>query len=115
MNDNMNVFVMESNVELFLSMVYKSTNAEERDSLLRLIADEQTRMGQRREHLQNAHRRLDDCKMRARQQRQVISALPEENPARQREVFLLETLEKILLLVEEHQRALAERLRESKP
>lgn len=115
MNDRLNVFVTENNVELFLSKAYKSANPEERDGLLRLIAEEQRRMGHGREHVENAQRRLLDCRARIHRQRHVLFALPDQDLNRAREQFLLETLEMTLSLMEEHQRLLGDRQRETKP
>jgi len=109
MNDQLNVFVTESNVELFLSKVYKAQTPEERDTLLRLVVEQQDRMGRRREHVENGQRRLNDCRERVRRQRHVLSTLSEQDSVRTREQFLLDTLEKVLILMEEHQRILCER------
>jgi hypothetical protein len=109
MNDRMNVFITESNVEIFLAKAYNSMDANERAMLLRLVADEHGRMGGRGEHLENGQRRLNDCRERLRRQREAISASDPRAPELTSEKFRLETLEKVLLMLEEHQRILGER------
>lgn len=110
MNDSMNVFVTESNVDQYLSKAYSALDREERDVLLRLMVEEQGRMGGRLEHVENAKRRLDDCRERVRQQRGVVDALDHQHPNRLREEFLLDTFEKALAVLREHQQSLAKGL-----
>ncbi len=53
MNSPLDAYITEGNVELYLSKVYQSLSGEERDLLLRLVADEEGRMGNSREHRDN--------------------------------------------------------------
>jgi hypothetical protein len=114
MNNPTNVFVTESNVEMYLSRAYECLDGNQRDLLLRLVMEEETRMGKMREHMEHAQRRLDDCRERVRRQREVVLALPYQDPNRAKEQFLLETFEKTLLLLEEHQRVLGESFRHAR-
>jgi len=68
-------------------------------------------MGSSREHVENGQRRLEDCKERFRRQRDVVGALHPENENRAKEIFLPETFEKPLLLMESHQQVLIKRFR----
>jgi len=106
MNTPTNVFVTENNVEMYLSKAYKSLDRDQRDLLLRLVSEEEARMGHSREHVESAARRLEDSRERVQRQRDVVAGLPAQDPNRAREQFLLETLEKTLLLMEQHQRIL---------
>lgn len=108
MNNPVNVFVTESNVDIYLTKAYACWDAKERDLLLRLVADEEARMGASREHMENSKRRVDDCRERVKRQREIVRSLqPTEkgHPA----VFMLETFEQMLALMEAHQRLLVER------
>jgi hypothetical protein len=110
MNNPTNVFVTESNVELYLSKAYAAKDAAERDILLRLLVQEERRMGSSREHVENGERRLDDCKERVKRQREIVGTL-HSNESRLQAELLLETFEAILVLMEKHQRVLVERFR----
>jgi hypothetical protein len=114
MNSPMNVFVTEGNVEIYLSKAYTSGNAVERDRLLRLLRDEEDRMGAAREHLQNGERRIDDCEQRLAQQRVVVCTLRQQQQDAGQAELLLETFERMLLLLRGHQRVLVERFQRAK-
>lgn len=75
MNNPVNVFVTESNVDIYLSKAYGCRDAKERDLLLRLVIDEESRMGASREHMDNGQRRVEDCKERVKRQRELIGSL----------------------------------------
>jgi hypothetical protein len=98
---------IESNVELYLSKAYASRDEVQRDALLRLLVKEEARMGLSRENLENGRRRLEDCKERVQRQREAVLAL---RPGRSRleTEFVLETFEKTLLLMEQHQQVQVE-------
>lgn len=113
MNNPVNVFVTESNVEMYLSKAYECLDSERRDMLLRLLAEEESRMGTSREHVENGQRRLDDCKERVERQREVIGAL-QQNENRLQAEFVLNTFKKTLLLMKRHQRFLVEHFQESR-
>lgn len=113
MNTPTNVFVTENNVEMYLSKAYECLDRSQRDLLLRLVAEEEARMGQSREHAENAQRRLDACRERTRRQRDIVSALPPQDPNRSREKLLLGTFEATLQLMEQHQRILDDRHRQA--
>lgn len=114
MNSPTNVFVTENNVELYLSKAYECFDSEMRDLLLRLVVEEETRMGARREHVDNGQRRLDDCKERVQRQREIVRELHRQNRSRAQAEFILETLERTLLLMKDHQRALTVRYRQAR-
>jgi hypothetical protein len=113
MNNAIDVFVAESNVEMYLSKAHVCLDAEQRDVLLRLLAAEEDRMGNSREHVENGERRLEECKERVKCQREVLSTL-QQNENRLRAEFLLETFEATLVLMERHQRPLLERFRQAR-
>lgn len=113
MNNPVNAFVAESNVELYLSKAYECFDVGRRDLLLRLLVEEEDRMASSREHVENGQRRLDDCKGRLERQRKVIGTL-QRNENRLQAEFLLETFEKTLLLMERHQRTLVERFHQTR-
>jgi hypothetical protein len=108
------VFVAETNVEMYLSKAYECLDANTRDVLLRLLAEEEARMGASREHMENGHRRLDDCKGRVRRQRELVSSLAQQGQRQPQEQFLLDTLEKTLVLMQQHQRFLNERFKRNR-
>lgn len=113
MNTSVNTFVTESNVEMYLSKAYQCLDAAERDLLLRLVVEEEGRMGNSREHMENGQRRLEDCKERVKRQRELVGALqPKEN--RPHAEFMLETFEHTLVLMERHQRFLVERFQKDR-
>ncbi len=113
MNNPLNVFTTESNVEMYLSKAYGCWDSKQRDILLRLLVEEESRMGSSREHMENGQRRVEDCKERAKRQRELVHGLqPKEN--RLRAEFMLETFEKTLVLMERHQRLLVERFQKTR-
>src|SRR5690349_8076038 len=105
MNSPVDVFVAESNVEMYLSRAYECLDGRSRDMLLRPLVEEESRMGTSREHVENGQRRLDDCRERLKRQREVARTL-QQNENRLQAEFVLDTFEKTLLLVERHQRYL---------
>jgi hypothetical protein len=108
MNHPVNVFVTESNVDIYLSKAYACMDADQRDVLLRLVADEESRMGASRAHMENNQRRVEDCRERVRRQRELVGSLQSKASRIQAE-FVLETCERMLVLMERHQRLLIER------
>jgi len=113
MRNPVSVFVTESNVELYLSKAYECLDVKQRDVLLRLLVEEEDRMGRSREHMDNGQRRLEDCKERVKRQRELLGSLqPIEK--RVRAEFMLETFERTLVLMEHHQRLLVERFRKDR-
>ncbi len=113
MSNPVNVFVTESNVDMYLSRTYDCLDGHQRDVLLRLLVEEESRMGNSREHMQNGERRLEDCRQRVKRQRELVGSLqPKEN--RIQAEFLLETFEQILALMERHQRVLIERFQKNR-
>jgi hypothetical protein len=113
MNNPVDVFVTESNVDIYLTRAYSSRNAKERDLLLRLVANEEARMGASREHMENGARRIEDCKERVKRQRELAHSLQPKDD-RRRAVFMLETFERTLVLIEGHQRLLVERFQKTR-
>ncbi len=114
MTNPLNAFVTEGNVEVYLSRAYQSLNAEERDLLLRLVADEESRMGNSREHRDNGQRRVDHCEQRLQRQRKLVATLVARGRDGSLAQFLLETYEKTVVLLQGHQRLLAERSRQTR-
>ena len=109
MNDHTNVFITESNVDLVLSKGYEAMEPRQRDTLLRLVIEEEARMGSRREHVENGQRRLDDCSQRVRNQRELVSALRRQERDVGEAEFILETFERTLKILEDHQKRLVKR------
>jgi len=102
MNDRMNVFTTEGNVDIYLSRLHLTWSAEERDKLLRLLVQEEARMGDDREHIERAERRVADGRERVIRQRQLVA---ERRPAEgedNQHIQLLETLERTQQLLETH-------------
>lgn len=102
----MDVFIAEGNLEIYLSHLHASWNPEQRESLLRLLAEQLGQMAFAREHLENAQRRVTDGRDRVSRQRQLVATL--EPDARQAAVaaFMLQTLEQTQTLLERHLRRL---------
>jgi hypothetical protein len=93
----MNVFATESNVEIYLSKLHTTWSAEERDNLIRLVAQKEARMANRREHNDNGERRVEDGRGRIERQRELVAGVPAERRETSREALLLETLERTQL------------------
>jgi hypothetical protein len=110
----MNVFVTESNVDRYLAQVRECSDLNQRDVLLRLVVEEEARMGHRREHMDNNQRRLTECKDRLARQHGVLSHMGPDHPARANAEHLLETLKQIIQIVESHQRLLQARFESSR-
>lgn len=113
MSNDMNLFVTESNVDIYLSKAYQSLDDEERNTLLRLVIDEEDRMGSRREHLENGQRRLEDCELRIRRQREIVSDLAASGQDASQAASILGTYERILGLLQQHQRMLRQRFKQA--
>ena len=113
MSNPVDVFVTESNVEMYLSRTYECLDAAQRDVLLRLLVEEEDRMGRSREHMENGQRRVEDGRDRVKRQRELLASVqPNEN--RLQAEFMLETFEHMLLLMERHQRLLVERFQKDR-
>ena len=104
----MDDFITEGNVEIYLSGAYETFDPERRETLLRLLADEEAKMGRRREHLEQNGRRLADCADRVRRQRELVSELQSQQQNSARAEFILQTFERCLALMLEHDRRLSE-------
>lgn len=109
MTSEMSVFLIEGNVEIYLSRLHTTWNPEERDKLLRLLAREESQMGLSREHLENGERRVSDGRDRIARQRRLIADIPLPGRAIASDAMLLDTLEKTQALLEEHLMALQRR------
>jgi hypothetical protein len=83
---------------------------KQRDVLLRLLVEEEDRMGRSREHMDNGQRRLEDCKEWMKRQRELLGSL-QRNENRLQAEFMLDTFEQTSLLMDPHQRLLVERFR----
>jgi hypothetical protein len=59
-------------------------------------------------------RRLSDCRERTRRQREVVLGLRQQGRSQAAEAYLIETLERTLLLMEQHQRMVALRYQQVK-
>ena len=104
----MDLFVTESNVELYLSGAYKTLEQEKRDMLLRLVAEEEAKMARRREHLEQNGQRLTDCEDRVRRQRELVSELQNRQQNSLQAEFVLETFERCLSLIRDHHTRLSD-------
>jgi hypothetical protein len=113
MTSPMNVFLTEGNVEIYLSRLHTTWSTEERDRLLRLLVQEESRMGSSREHVENGERRVSDGRDRIVKQRRLVADIPPPERPAAPAALLLETLEKTQALLEEHLKAL-QRRRESR-
>ena len=98
----MEIFVAEGNVELYLSGAYKTLDPEKRDTLLRLVAEQESKMARRREHLQHNGERLAACEDRVRRQRELVSDLQTRRQSSMQAEFVLETFERCLVLIRDH-------------
>src|SRR5262245_43481327 len=113
MTTPMNVFVAEGNVEVYLSRLRRTPNAEKRDNLLRLIREEESRMGQSREHFENGQRRVIEGRQRIKKHRRLIARAATMRHA-ENAAFALETLERTQALLEEWLDALNGRREQTK-
>ena len=98
----MKAFVTEGNVEIFLSRLNTTWNACDRDMLLRLLCQEQARMGFSHGHLENGERRVFDGRERLKKQRKLVAQLASQDQAPGQAALLLETLQKTQVLLEQH-------------
>ncbi|MFZ5783743.1 MAG: hypothetical protein ACOY4R_26390 [Pseudomonadota bacterium] len=105
----MDVFVTEGNVEIYLSRLYATWSAEERQKLLSLVIAEEAKMGLSREHLENGQRRVADGRERVARQRALVAALPQAKQAGSQAALLLRTLEELQALLEQHLEVLQQR------
>jgi DNA-binding response OmpR family regulator len=105
---------LEQNVDLYLSRVHETWDAEQRDGLLRRLAEMETRMGQSRLHFENDERRVIDGRERVNMQRERVAALAAMQHPRDRELSLLNTLERTQALLEAHLESLRERFARAK-
>jgi phosphatidylinositol kinase/protein kinase (PI-3 family) len=104
----MNVFVTEGNVEIYLSKLHNSLDQAERDTLLRLVAQEESLMGWHREHLDASERRLGQCRERVQKQQETVAELERIECDTASAKFMLATFERLVALMQdhhEHQRA----------
>jgi hypothetical protein len=111
---SMNVFLTESNVEIYLSRLHTTWNAEDRDKLLRLLVREESQMGFSREHLENGERRTMEGRDRVTRQRELVANIPPNQRDGNPHALLLVTLEQTQALLESHVAALRQRLQTSK-
>jgi hypothetical protein len=103
---SLDAFVSEGNVEIYLAKSYLTYDARSRDHLMRLLLDEESRMGAYREHLENAERRVREGLERVAKQRERVCVLPVKERPTSREVLLLATYERLPALLEDHLRRL---------
>ncbi len=109
MSTPVNTFITEGNVEIYLSRLRVTWNSEARDVLVRLLAEELSKMDENRVHFENGERRVFDGRKRLQRQREIVQGLPSNQRTDSDEAHLLETLEKIQDLLERHLSALRER------
>jgi hypothetical protein len=110
----LNVFVTESNVEIYLSTLHVAWDAASEDNLLRLVAKEKACMGLSREHLENGERRVAQGKELLGKQRAIVARLSPQERSTGREAQMLQTVEKIQALLEEHLKMLKERFAQAR-
>ncbi len=103
MSTPMNDFLTEGNVEIYLSRLHNAWDVGARDVLLRLLVEEDGRMGQSRVHFENGER-----------QREIVQSLEPDHEDASREALVLETLEKTQSLLEGHLELLRERFERNK-
>lgn len=114
MDDATNVFVIESNVDIYLSKAFVSHDLQERDTLLRLLVEEESRMGSRREHLENGRRRMDECGLRVKRQREIVGSFNAGERDALQAQFVLETMERTLTLVQDRLQDLERRFHQAR-
>lgn len=113
MDSKLSVFVIERNVENYVSRLRESRNPVDRDIVLRLLAEELEKMGYDHEHVENGERRLIEGRHRLEMQRAVVARLSGQDRSTHPDAFLLETLEAIQRVLERHLLVLLERHRQS--
>ena len=113
MDDSTNVFVTERNVDIYLSRAFETNDLQERDTLLRLLVEEQSRMGARREHLENGRRRVDQCSRLLQRQREIVGSFNARERDALQAQFVLETMERTLTLVQDHLQGLERRFHQA--
>ena len=109
----MSAFVTEGNIEVYLSRLRRTSNTEKRDDLLRFIREEESRMGQSREHFENGQRRVIEGRQRIKKQRRLVARLATMRHA-DNAAFILETLEMTQALLEEWLDTLSSRREQTK-
>ncbi len=110
----MDNFVSEGNIEIFLSKLWSTWSVDERDTLFRLVAAEETQMATSRQHTLENGRRIADCENRLEQQRRIVEALEREQRDASRARFALRTFERTLALLNDHQKMLQSRFERAK-
>ncbi len=114
MSTPMNVFVTETNVEIYLSRLHETWDAETRDTLLRLLAQEESQMGNSREHFENGERRVSEGRARVEKQRQMVNRLQDHELASHPAALFLQTLEMTQALLEKHLTLLRQRVEDKR-
>ena len=110
----MNVFLTEHNVDLYLTRLHTTRDAQDRDGLLRLLVQEEDRMGESLEHLENGQRRVAEGAERIKRQRAFAEQLSPDARATSPSAFFLETFEKTQALLEAHVEQLRKRVERSR-
>lgn len=104
-----NYFVIESNISLYLDRLNRDLDQQTRDTVLKLLLDEEAKVGRAREHLERAEQRILEGRERLIRQRARIAEFPIGHPSLDGEEMLVDTLERTQALLEAH----CERLRQA--
>jgi hypothetical protein len=113
MDSKLDVFMTEGNVEIYLSKLSDTLDPAVRDTILRLLVNEEEKMGRAREHVENGERRVIEGRRRLEQQRIIVARLAADERTDHPAVVLLDTFERTQALLEKHLRFLIERLQQS--
>lgn len=109
----MEIFVSERNIDIYLSKLHETWDADARDNLLRLLLAEESKVGFHRERLENGERRVSEGLERVRFQREVVDRLSAEERSTEIAATLLNTLERTQALLEAHCQRLRDQFEQS--
>jgi hypothetical protein len=99
----------EGAIERYLEKLHATWDVEERDHLLHLVVEAESRMGISRERFENGERQVVEGRQRVDKQRALVAQLPIERRAISPVTQFLQTLEATQLLLEARLQALSER------
>lgn len=98
----MNDFVVDRNVTLFLDKLSAGDDPSLHSTLLKLLVDEESKLGRSREQLDKAEEHVRNGKARIAGQRALIAGQALEGRALEQSQALLRTLEATQELLERH-------------
>jgi hypothetical protein len=111
MASSMDVFLTESNVDIYLSRLDSTLEGEQRARLIQLLVYEESKMGFHREHVQKAEERVMNGRARVDDQRKRVAQLPTEGRKDSMEALMLKTLEQTQELLEQHLAGIQSRMK----